>query len=78
MYQVDCEVGEGEYLTVDSTTKKIFVTKNDGTIVNCFNSRNKNSYIFEKIPSGNNAVTWSGEYGFDVILMEERSEPKWI
>jgi hypothetical protein len=78
MYQVDCDVGEGEYLTVDSTTKKIFVTKNDGTIVNCFNNRNKNSYVFEKIPSGKNAVTWIGDFGFDVILMEERSEPKWI
>lgn len=78
MYQVDCTVGEGEYLTIDSTTKKIFVTKNDGTTVNCFNNRNKRSYAFEKIPAGKNAVTWNGDFGFDVILMEERSEPKWI
>lgn len=77
-YQVDCTVGESEYLTIDSTTKKIFVTKNDGTVVNHFNSRNKDSYIFEKIKPGRNAVTWTGNYGFDVILMEERSEPKWI
>lgn len=77
-YQVDCTIGESEYLTVDSTTKKIFVTKNDGTVVNCFNNRNKDSYIFTKIPSGTNAVTWNGDFGFDVILMEERSEPKWI
>lgn len=77
-YQVDCTVGESEYLTIDSTTKKIFITKNDGATVNCFNNRNKNSYIFEKIPAGKNAVTWTGDYGFDVILMEERSEPKWI
>lgn len=76
-YQVDCNVGESEYLTIDSTTKKIYVTKNDGTIVNQFNNRNKKSYIFEKINPGNNAVTWNGNFGFDVILMEERSEPKW-
>lgn len=76
-YQVNCDVGAGEYLTIDSTTKKIYVTKNDGSTVNCFNNRNKNSYIFEKIPSGQNAVTWAGDFGFDVILMEERSEPKW-
>lgn len=76
-YQVDCTINEGEYLTIDSTTKKIYVTKNDGTTVNHFNDRNKDSYIFEKIPSGRNAVTWDGNYGFDVILMEERSEPKW-
>lgn len=77
-YQVNCTVGEGEYLTIDSTTKKIFVTKNDGTVVNHFNDRNKNSYVFEKIPAGLNPITWTGNFGFDVILMEERSEPKWI
>lgn len=76
-YQVDCEVGTSEYLTIDSTTKKIFLTKNDGTTVNLFNNRNKESYIFEKIAPGTNSVTWTGSFGFDVILMEERSEPKW-
>ncbi len=77
-YQVNCDVEANEYLTIDSTTKKIFVTKNDGTIINHFNNRNKQSYIFEKIPAGKNAVIWDGEFGFDMILMEERSEPKWI
>lgn len=76
-YQVNCDVGAMEYLTIDSTAKKIYVTKNDGTIVNCFNDRNKKSYIFEKIPPGQNPVTWPGDFGFDMILMEERSEPKW-
>lgn len=77
-YQVNCNVEAGEYLTIDSTAKKIFVTKRDGTTVNHFNDRNKQSYIFEKIPSGANEVAWDGDFGFDIILMEERSEPKWI
>ena len=76
-YQVNCDVGANEYLTIDSTTKKIFVTKNDGSVVNHFNDRNKQSYVFEKIPAGMNDVTWDGDFGFDIILMEERSEPKW-
>lgn len=77
-YQVNCDIEQGEYLTIDSTTKKIQLTKIDGTLVNQFNNRNKTSYIFEKIPVGNSAVSWSGSYDFDLILMEERSEPKWI
>lgn len=77
-YQVDCTVGESEHLTIDSTTKKIFLTLNDGTVINKFNDRNKASYVFEKIKPGTNPVTWSGGFGFDIILMEERSEPKWI
>ena len=76
-YQVNCAVGEGEYLTIDSSSKKIFLTSNDGTVTNKFNSRNRNSYVFEKIPVGENVVTWDGDYGFQVILLEERSEPKW-
>lgn len=77
-YQVNCDVGDSEFLTIDSTTKKIYVTANDGTMINQFNNRNKLSYIFEKIPTGKSAITWSGGFGFDIILMEERSEPKWI
>ena len=76
-YQVNCDVEANEYLTIDSTAKKIFVTRNDGSVVNHFNDRNKQSYVFEKIPAGMNDVTWDGDFGFDIILMEERSEPKW-
>lgn len=77
LYQVNCEVGENEYLTIDSVKKEIFLTANDGTVINVFNKRNRSSYIFEKIPSGQNAVMWEGKFGIDIILLEERSEPKW-
>ena len=77
-YQVNCQVGADEYLTIDSTTKKIYLTTNDGTVINKFNDRNKASYIFEKVPSGKNTVSWQGNFGVEIILLEERSEPKWI
>lgn len=77
-YQVLCDVGVNEYLTIDSTTKKIQLVQYDGTVVNMFNNRNKASYIFQKIPAGTSTITWSGLSDFDIILMEERSEPKWI
>lgn len=76
-YQVNYVVEINEYLTIDSVQKTITLTKRNGEVVNCFNHRDRDSYIFEKIPSGNNAVNWNGEFGFDVILVEERSEPKW-
>ena len=78
LYQVYCTVNEGEYLTIDSTSKTIILTANDGTQTNVFNSRNKDSYIFEKIKSGKNAVSWSGTFAFEIIILEERSEPRWI
>ena len=77
MYQVNCDVAAGEYLTIDSVSKKIFLTTNNGTEINRFVFRNRDSYIFEKIPSGKNVVSWEGDFGIDIILLEERSEPKW-
>ena len=76
-YRVNCDVGENEYLTIDATTKRIYLTQNDGKEINVFNNRNRDSYIFEKIPPGNSTVSWDGDFSFDVILLEERSAPKW-
>ena len=76
-YGVNCEIGENEHLTIDSVSKRIYLTGNTGEVTNKFNDRNKDSYIFEKIPPGSNVVSWTGDFGFDIILMEERSEPKW-
>ena len=77
-YQVNCQIEENEYLTIDSIAKTILLTKSDGTVENHFHQRNRGSYIFEKIPAGNNIVNWDKTFGFDVVMFEERSEPKWI
>lgn len=76
-YVVNCEVAVGEYLTIDSVAKTITKTAADGAITNVFNLRGRESYIFEKIQVGANTVTWGGDFGVDIILLEERSEPKW-
>lgn len=76
-YAVKCEVAAGEYLTIDSMVKTVTKTAADGTITNVFNLRGRDSYIFEKIKTGENMVIWDGDYGVDIILLEERSEPKW-
>ena len=78
LYQVNCAVDADEYLTIDSVSKKIYLTANDGTVTNVFKMRNKDSYIFEKILPGANAVIVEGDFGVDITLLEERSEPKWI
>lgn len=77
-YQVNVELTENEYLTIDSMTRKIILTKYDGSKVNCFSKRNRDSYIFTPIPPGESIINWNGAFGFDVILLDERSEPKWI
>lgn len=76
-YQVNCTLETGEYLTIDSVNKTIYKTAIDGTTVNMFNLRERESYVFEKVPPGMNTVIWDGGFGLDITLLEERSEPKW-
>lgn len=76
-YLVNVDVSSGEYLVIDSSEKTIMLVKSSGEEVNYFNKRSRDSYVFEKIPVGANTVSWEGEFGFDVTLLEERSEPKW-
>ena len=78
IYKVNCIVEDSEYLTIDSMAKEVYITQNNGMIVNKFNSRDKENYIFEPIPPGENSVSWGGDLKFDIILFDERGEPKWI
>ena len=76
-YSVNVTVGVGEILTIDSVNKTIVLNKS-GELVNCFKYRNKDSYIFEKIPVGESVITSSNDQlKFTLTLLEERSEPKW-
>lgn len=76
-YEVTASIGIAEYLSIDSVDKTIVLTHSDGTTENLFNKRNRNSYIFEKIPSGVSKVSANGVFKFDIVLFEERGEPKW-
>ena len=77
-YSVSVTVEENEYLTIDSMNKTIVLTKSNKEKVNCFSKRNKDSYIFEKIPTGTSVVSSEIDLKFTMTLLEERSEPKWI
>lgn len=77
-YEVFTAFESNEFMTIDSINKTILLTHTDGTKENCFNLRNKGSYIFEKIPVGVNTVAANSDFKFDITLLEERGEPKWI
>lgn len=77
-YEVLTELLANEYIIIDSINKTVQKISANGTISNLFNLRNKESYIFQKIPVGRNSVSNNGNFKFDVTLLEERGEPKWI
>ncbi len=78
LYEVITTLFEGEYMVIDSRDHTVVRYSNDGVSQSIYNSRNKDSNLFEKIPSGNCSVLWNiDSFGFDVTLFQERSEPKW-
>lgn len=60
--------------TSDKTVKKIY-----GNIVeNQFNNRYKGDVsMFTKLPVGVVSMLWSGQFNFDLEVVEERREPAW-
>ncbi len=77
-YTVNCTIEDGEYLVIDSTEKKIYLVTTTGGTVNRYTYRDRDHYIFEQIKTGTNIISWNGTFGVDVVLVERRSEPKWI
>ena len=76
-YQVFDTCEEGEYIVIDSRAKTVVKHLNNGDVTNIFDLRAKENSVFEKIPGGNQLVTWAGTFGVDITLFMERSEPKW-
>ena len=77
VYTVNGTIGEGESLLIDSTTKTIILTTASGQNINWFDKRGRDYYIFQPIPPGQHTVSWTGTFGFDLTVIEERSEPRW-
>lgn len=76
-YTVNGSVGQGETLLIDSANKTIVLTNAYGGQTNWFDKRGREEYIFQPIPPGKNNVSWSGDFGFDLTVIEKRSEPRW-
>lgn len=77
-YSINGTIGSGEWLEIDGLAKKIWLHSQTGQKLNWFDRRNRDSYIFEPIPAGMNAISWDGSFGFNLTVIEKRSEPRWI
>lgn len=75
-YRLNYTIQQNEYVTIDSAKRKITLVKQNGVVINLFRYRDS-SRIFEKIPTGEVRVYWNGPFDYDILLLEERSEPIW-
>lgn len=77
LYEIKTSLSDGDYLIIDSREKTITKVGNNGNTTNCFNCRNKESNIFQKIPHGAVSIRWSATFTFKLVILQERSEPPW-
>lgn len=74
----DTVVNENERIEIDSRNETIYKILQNGVKENLFQYRGKESgNIFTPIGGGDLTINWSGGFAFDLILYQERSEPKW-
>ena len=64
-------------LTAIDNNKTIRRINGDGTETNLFNARDKEIDVFKQIPTGTFNVSWNGDFVFDIIVFDRRSEPPW-
>lgn len=75
-HQIYTDLEESDYLIIDSRKHEITKHMANGTTANLYNSRSFEHSVFEKIPCGDVVFNWPGNFGFDVTLFLERSEPE--
>ena len=76
-YHADITLESGEYLEIDSAAETVTKYMVSGIRVNAFNNRSFQNNIFRPIQPGQQDISWDGSFDFDLILFEERSEPRW-
>lgn len=76
-YLVNIVLEEGEYLRINSRDRTITKVLRNGEQVNAYHNRQKGREFFRKIQPGRQMIQWTGKFDFDLIIYEERSEPKW-
>ena len=73
----------GSYATIDTRTRTIMLTDNNGVTQNVFDwgvrstGVGSGNYVFERIPSGQSVVSWPSSFSFDLQLVESRTDPTW-
>ena len=76
-YGFNDTLSDDEYATINSRNNTVIKRTSGGHDISIFDTRFKAQSIFTPIPAGSLEIAWSGLFGFDITLFEERSEPRW-
>ena len=76
-YQIYTTLDTNEYLQIDSRNNQVIKYLANGIQQDIYDLRAKQESVFDPITSGNISVVWPGDFGFDLTMFCERSEPRW-
>lgn len=76
-YAVTITLAESERIEINQLARTIEKIDISGTRYNLFDQRDKVHDIFKPVPPGQVSVQYSGDWRFDVTLIQQRSEPLW-
>lgn len=77
LYCVDVILEAGDILKINSREHKITLTRLNGKVENCFDLRNRDSYVFKKISAGTNTLASAQKLSIMLTYFDERGEPRW-
>lgn len=77
LYSVDVTLSAGDTLEINSMESTVKLIKPNGSIENCFDLRNRDSYIFKKIAAGSNTISSNQKLNIMLTYFDERGEPRW-
>lgn len=75
IYSVDSSLKNNERLEIDTRDKTVYHYGATGEKTSLFSKRDREHYIFEKLPTGKSVV--ERDSFIDIIVYNERSEPIW-
>ena len=78
VYRVYESLSDGDRIIINSRDKTIKKIDSYGNETNVFHSRDRESYIFEKIPEGPLSIDKPHSLDAELTLLDERGEPVWI
>lgn len=75
--QVNTTLLASERITINQQERTIYKVNSVGDKSNVFNYRNKDYDIFDEIPAGEVQFSYPGDFVVEIILLQQRSMPKW-
>lgn len=81
IYAVNHALRANQYMVIDSRPgidpdRRCYIVSASGEITNVFDYRSPEHLLFQPIPSGDVIINYSRDYGVDLTVFKERSEPR--